>query len=70
MDEVEQGELQLVNDAQKKAHEDAFLWAEERKRDGEDVVIIPCPCCKELLAVYTTPNKLSYVADTNLAMPE
>lgn len=53
-----------------KEYERALAWAAQRKRQGETVIISPCPCCKELIAVYveqTARNEL--VPDTTLPKP-
>ena len=49
----------------------ALAWAKQRKRPGETVIISPCPCCKELIAIYVEQSaRNEIVPDTTPSNPE
>lgn len=47
--------------------EAALAWAQARKKGNETVMIVSCPCCRELLAIYIAQEaRQELVPYTNL----
>lgn len=60
-----------MQEIKKPTLEEAQAWGEKRKRDGETLTVLECPCCKTYLAIYTgAVEKVTFVPDTTPANPE
>ena len=52
----------------KLTQEDALAWAAQRKRADETTMIVSCPCCESIIAVYLqTSATKELVPDTMIA---
>lgn len=52
----------------KMSPEEALAWAAQRKRADETTMIVSCPCCESIIAVYLqTSATKELVPDTMIA---